>query len=90
MLTIPDLQDCACIGIIDPNGVLGEVVKAFLVKQQGSHLEIDDIKKYMSGKLEGYKLPIEYEWISMIPQTISGKKQRLALKNDIYNKNSDN
>ncbi|WP_195661418.1 class I adenylate-forming enzyme family protein [Bacteroides nordii] len=90
LLTIPDLQDCACIGIIDPNGVLGEVVKAFLVKQQGSHLEIDDIKKYMSGKLEGYKLPIEYEWISMIPQTISGKKQRLALKNDIYNKNSDN
>lgn len=74
------IMECACIGITDPNQVLGEVVKAFLVREDGADfLTVDEIKKGLEGKLEAYKLPVEYEWIDSIPKTASGKIQRMLL-----------
>lgn len=76
------IAECACIGIADPNHVLGEVVKAFLVRADGANiLTIDEIKKGLEGKLEAYKFPVEYEWIDAIPKTASGKIQRMLLNN---------
>jgi long-chain acyl-CoA synthetase len=79
LLAIDGISECACTGIDDPNGVLGEVVKAFLVKKQGSQLTVDEIRDKVKGKLETYKLPVEYEWIKTVPKTPSGKIQRLLL-----------
>lgn len=73
------IEDCACIGVADPRGVLGEVVKAYLVKGD-SQLSIRDIAQKLASQLEEYKLPALYEWIDKIPKTVSGKKQRLLLK----------
>ena len=80
LLKIPGVEDCACIGIPDKNGVLGEVVKAFIVKAVGCNLSEDDVKNQLSGKLEGYKIPAEVEWIDKIPRTQNGKIQRALLK----------
>jgi len=80
LLKIPGVEDCACIGIPDKNGVLGEVVKAFIVKAEGSDLSEDNVKNQLSGKLEGYKIPAEVEWIDKIPRTQNGKIQRALLK----------
>lgn len=80
LLKIPGVEDCACIGIPDKNGVLGEVVKAFIVKAEGCNLSEDDVKNQLSGKLEGYKIPAEVEWIDKIPRTQNGKIQRALLK----------
>ena len=80
LLKITDVEDCACIGIPDKNGVLGEVVKAFIVKAEGSDLSEDNVKNQLSGKLEGYKIPAEVEWIDKIPRTQNGKIQRALLK----------
>ena len=77
---IKGIADCACIGTTDPNGILGEVVKAFIVKEDGCDISFDEIKTKMIGKLEDYKLPVIYDWITEIPKTHNGKIQRLLLK----------
>lgn len=74
------IADCACVGVPDPNGVLGEVVKAFLVKNSMAEVDFAGITQALQGKLEGYKIPVVYEWIEEIPRTHNGKIQRLSLK----------
>jgi long-chain acyl-CoA synthetase len=78
--TIEGITASACVGIPDPNGVLGEVVKAFLV---GDALLCDmaEVQNKITTSLESYKWPVEYVWISTIPRTESGKIKRLELKN---------
>lgn len=80
LLKIDGVAECACIGIPDSEGVLGEVVKAFIVKEKDSSISFDDIKCQLNGKLEAYKLPVQYEWIEAIPKTQNGKVQRSLLK----------
>lgn len=75
---LDSLLESACVGIKDPEGVLGEVVKAFIV-QNNSLKNLDDINDYLKSKLESYKVPAVYEWIDEIPKTKSGKIQRQKL-----------
>ena len=80
ILKIQGVADCACVAIKDPEGVLGEVVKAFIVKEANAELTFDDIAKQLTDKLEAYKLPAQYEWIAVIPKTANGKIQRNLLQ----------
>ena len=72
------VEDCICVGVKDPSGILGEVPKAYILK--GSSLSFEDIRKGLASELESYKIPAFFEWIDSIPKTSSGKKQRLSLK----------
>lgn len=80
IMTIESVKECACIGIPDPEGILGEVVKAYIVFKQGETIEFGEFKKILSKQLESYKIPVSYEEIGEIPKTQSGKIQRLSLK----------
>lgn len=71
--------DCVCIPMKDPDGIMGERVKCYILKGSTT-LSFDEISQHLTGKLEFYKLPLVYEWIDKIPQTSSGKKQRVNLK----------
>ena len=75
---ISGIKESACVGIPDPNGILGEVVKAFIVADES--LADEDIMEQLREKLEFYKLPAVVERINEIPKTASGKIQRLRLK----------
>jgi long-chain acyl-CoA synthetase len=77
-----DINDCACIGIPDPMGITGETVKVFMVSKEitVNLPSASDLKSFLNGKLEPYKIPTEYEWIKSIPKTSSGKIQRILLK----------
>ena len=77
--TIPGIKESACVGIPDPNVVLGEVVKAFVVADDS--LTDEEIMQQLRPQLEVYKLPVKIERIDSIPKTSSGKIQRLKLKN---------
>ena len=70
--------DCACIGVKDPKGILGEVPKAFIVKGK-MEMKFDEINEKLLTVLEPYEVPVEYEWIDKVPHTSSGKIQRLSL-----------
>lgn len=74
------VEDCACIAAMDPDGILGEVVKAYIVTDQPEKVKKDIIDKLIGNQLEGYKHPAEYAVIDKIPKTKSGKVQRLLLK----------
>lgn len=80
ILKIAGVEDCACVASPDDEGILGEVVKAFIVKKPDVSLSFDTIKEALASKLEAYKIPVKYEWISEIPKTQNGKKQRSLLK----------
>lgn len=77
--SIPGIADSACVAIPDPEGVLGELVKAFIVCNV-ENLTDDAILEALRPKLETYKLPVAIERIAEIPRTASGKIQRLMLK----------
>lgn len=73
------VADCACVAIPDPNGVLGEVPKAFL-QRSANQPDIEDVKSRLSQLLPPHEIPVEWEWVDRIPRTSSGKIQRLKLK----------
>ena len=74
------INDCACVAIPDPNIIMGEVVKAYIVTDRPEKIIKDEINKSISSLLEEHKLPVEYEIIDTIPKTNLGKVQRLILK----------
>lgn len=72
--------DCVCVPIKDPDGIMGELVMCYILKGS-THLTFEEISQQLSEKLEIYKRPVMYQWIDKIPQTSSGKKQRLKISN---------
>ena len=71
--------DCVCVPMKDPDGIMGELVKCYILKDSTT-LTFDEIADLLQGRLENYKRPVAYEWIDEIPMTSSGKKQRVNLK----------
>lgn len=80
LLGIVGVADCACVAAKDPEGVLGEIVKAYIVKSENVELTFEQIAEQLQGKLESYKIPVQYEWIDVIPRTPNGKIQRSILQ----------
>ena len=72
--------DCVCVPMKDPDGVMGELVMCYVLKDSTT-LTFNEIAQQLSERLEFYKRPVAYEWIDKIPQTSSGKKQRLQINN---------
>lgn len=70
--------DCVCVPMKDPNGIMGELVKCYVLKGSTA-LSFDQIAEALKEKLEFFKRPVEYDWIDCIPTTSSGKKQRLQV-----------
>lgn len=75
---VPGVKESACVSMCDPEGVMGELVKAYIVTDE--LVEDKDIMDYLTPRLEVYKLPVEIVRIDAIPKTSSGKIQRLKLK----------
>lgn len=77
----PGVAEAACVGIPDPRGIAGEVVAAFLVATPGSAPASDgEISQWAAARLESYKIPAQYSWVSALPRTSSGKLLRRALR----------
>jgi long-chain acyl-CoA synthetase len=78
----PGIAACACVGVPDPRGITGEVVKAFLVADSSAEDRPDEatLRSYLEGRLEAYKVPVAFAWIDSLPMASSGKVQRLALR----------
>jgi len=79
VMSMGGIEDCAAIGIPDPKGIMGEVVKLYVQQPNCAHT-LEEIVAFISDKLPPYALPVAYEWIETVPKTASGKKQRLQLK----------
>lgn len=84
LLKADGVVDCACVAMPDPDGVLGEVVRAFVVRAEGDKAANESLTEFLTGKIEAYKIPRHYDWTDKIPRTSSGKIQRNLLHDDTY------
>lgn len=50
------IRECACIGIEDPDGVLGWVPVLFVVPEDGE-LDSEAFTRFLAERMEKYKLP---------------------------------
>ena len=71
------IMECAAVGVPDQHS--SEAVKLFVVKKSPELTE-QDIRRYMSGKLAGYKMPKYIEFRTDLPKTNVGKILRRALR----------
>ena len=75
---IPGVREAACVGTPDPRGVLGQVVKAFIVAdREPNELEI---AQYLRRVLPEHELPRIVERVATLPKTESGKIKRAELR----------
>ncbi len=81
LLQHPAIAEAACVGVSDPDGILGEIVKACLMIRDASDKPSqEELLSHCRKHLDVYKLPRVIEWIEQIPKTDSGKIQRHLLQ----------
>jgi len=62
-----------------PDEVLGQVVKAVVVKRRGARIKALEIQKHCLENLAQHKVPRQVEFVTDLPKTPSGKVRRHAL-----------
>lgn len=72
------IRECACIGVDDPEGIVGQVPVLYAVAENGM-LEEDALLKYLAGRMEKYKLPQELIQVDELPRNKMQKLDRKAL-----------
>ena len=75
--TIDGVQDVQVAGI--PDEKYGEIVGAFIIKEEGSDLTEEDVRDYAISKIARYKVPKHVFFVDEFPLTTSGKIQKYKL-----------
>ena len=72
------MKECACIGVADPNEVLGQVPVLYLAVSTG--FTESGLQSYLAEKMERYKLPQHYVVVEALPRNRMGKIDRKAIR----------
>lgn len=88
-----EIEDCimkhqavlqvAAVGVPDPEGLRGDIVKAFIVlkpENTPSDELASDIKQAVRVQLSAHEYPREIEFIASLPMTTTGKVRRIELR----------
>ncbi|MCD7765581.1 MAG: AMP-binding protein [Lachnospiraceae bacterium] len=78
------IRECACIGVPDPDGVLGQIPALFVVPTDAAFSE-KELQKFLAGRMERYKLPQKYILLNELPRNRMGKIDRKAIR-ELYEK----
>ncbi|HRW38671.1 MAG: AMP-binding protein [Acidimicrobiales bacterium] len=78
LLELDGVAECAVVGVPHPH--TGEAVKAFVVVAPGFALEEDAIIEFCARHLARYKCPQKVNFVDELPQNLSGKVLRRALR----------
>lgn len=74
----PAIDACAVVGVSHPYS--GEAVKAYVVVADGRSIEEDDVIAFCAEHLARYKCPEKVMFVDELPQGMSGKVLRRALR----------
>lgn len=83
LLEHPAVAESAVVGVEDPDGIRGVVVKAFIVLAKGyepSEALTKDIQGFVKRTTAPYKYPRLVQYMKELPKTISGKILRRELR----------
>jgi len=88
-----EIEDCilkqsavlqvAVIGVPDPDGIRGDIIKAFVVAKPGFEAGDElaaDIKLAVRSQLSAHEYPRQIEFIEELPMTTTGKVRRIELR----------
>jgi O-succinylbenzoic acid--CoA ligase len=78
LATHPSVQEAAVYGVPDP--LWGQRVAAAVVLRRGAELEVADLQAWCRGRVAGFKVPRQFQAVTMLPRTASGKVQRHLLR----------
>jgi len=74
----PDVKEAAVIGV--PDKKRGEIVRAFVVINEGMTLNKRDLMRFLKSNLASYKMPREIIEIESLPKNATGKILKKELK----------
>jgi len=74
----PKILEACCIGV--PDEYRGETVKAYIVVQSGETLTEQEVIAYCKGKMTGYKVPAQVEFVDQLPKSAIGKIMRREVR----------
>lgn len=74
----PDVADCAVIGVADPKWV--EVVKAVVVRRNGSALTEHTVIEHCRTRIARYKCPRSVDFVDELPRLATGKLDKPSLR----------
>jgi len=77
IFTIDGVKDVQVAGI--PDEKYGELVGAFIIKEEGSDLLEEDIREYAIERIARFKVPKHIFFVDEFPLTASGKVQKFKL-----------
>ncbi len=77
LYTHPAVMEAVCAGISNP--YWGEMVKAYIVRKEGSSVTEEEILNFCQGKLAAFKIPKQIEIRESLPKTAVGKVLRRYL-----------
>jgi long-chain acyl-CoA synthetase len=78
LITHPGVRDVAVVGVTHPHS--GETVKAFVVANDGVHLDEDQLIEFAGKRLARYKCPTKITFVDEIPHGLGGKVLRRNLR----------
>lgn len=73
-----DVEDVAAVP--HPHDVLGEVVKAVVVRRSGSEIDAEALTAFAAERLADFKVPRVVEFIDELPRNDMGKVQKARLR----------
>jgi len=73
-----EIRECACIGVDDPEGILGKVPVLY-VALEGAEFHKEELIKFLAERMERYKMPQHYVLIQKLPRNRMNKLNRKEL-----------
>ncbi len=72
--------ESAVIGVRSEDGLVGEVVEAYVVKSKDVPVDAEDLQRWTATKLADFKVPHAIHFVDALPKTPLGKIQRQQLR----------